>query len=458
MVEDIANLGVVPSGYSYSLLPMFQIALAVMMEIFSINYLYASMILSSIVGVTILLLVYSIALKVTNDPRVAFTSMIIAMMGNYVIFSLSWFIPNSLACCLSLAALYIFINYIENRKVSYLLLLAAICSTLILTHTLISAITFLMLLSYGLIFAFINGYFGRKKHEYWHYASMPILLIIAMLTWWGYASGYIGYLADMITWGFSRDFFVSGSRAVALYSASIPGLEYQLSILPLISFVALGILGLLMLLRKYEVVPSIRAVSYCLVILVPLAISFFTTILGISFLEERWWILVQIFFSIPVAFFIVTVLGKPKLNISKPILVIALTFIMLLSATSPVASVDAGFFTEDITVRYATVDSEMIAAEFIIGHVNSGLVTDDYFSNVMKKTGGQLVSTYDGGIVNRSFTEYGSKTIVIRKEILTNPFLLDWVGAYRLEYDPMAMVMSEGMNTIYSDSSVYALN
>ncbi len=458
-LKILAN-GHIPEGFNYSNLPFAHVEMAITSLLGNLNFKLASIISISIVQIIGLILFIFLIGRTLFNENVGLISALLLSTANCIIQFGSWTIPNTIA------ALYIpFILYLlfknENTKIIIGLIMFLMIG-LILTHTVTSLWMVLVLIVGILIFNInkLNNKDKSNKNRDNVYISINLLLFFAvfMIFWWMNSSGLVfSNVIGMLQWGLNVDH--TGLILTNSYSNSIPLIEKLYNNMGLFLFSGISLLGFLYILSKKDY----NSALFGFIALSTLSVGFFSLITSKDLLNERWFYFAEILIAPLVAIGLIIILNTIKrkkiVKIVMPLFFCILSFIMITSLT---AEFDNSTFFPDMGSRSALTTSEVDAAYFFSLHSITGIKSDFYYavnpsSSIFINYDNMSVynmSLIDSDLLNRSFSLQNNNIIILRKEIVNNPFSLEG-GVYKLNYDPNDLLLNDSnFNKIYDSSSV----
>lgn len=449
----------IPENYSYSKLPIFHLLIVTTSLITVLSYKFATMMSISLVQIICNAIFVFLLGKYLFNYKIGLLASLMVIIANHHIYMSYWSIPNALAAIFIPIVLYLLFKIKKEKTLHALALSIFFMGTLILTHT-ISAMCMAIIL-FVLWFAFIlfNIIYSNFNIIYSKInnpisLTISIFFIIAMFTWWNYASGSLNTFANLIKWGFSIDIFVHAPNKVLNYVTTVPFFEQIFYSLGIFLFFSLSFIGIFYMVSKKG---NSFSFSITLAGFTPLALNFFSVITGHSIIEHRWWYFSQILLAIPMAIAIILISNWKGKNskfkfIFSFLFVMVLTFLMIMSTP---ANTDNRIFSPNIGIRYAYTESEMNVASFFARTSVNTIFTDFYYGLAFSNQYSNVsVLSLDESLYNKNF-KHDETIKIIRKEIISRPFGLYGV-LYCLDYDPNEILCSSGFNKIYDSSMVDA--
>lgn len=448
---DLIGSGFIPTGFSYSSLPIFHLIIGTNAILTATDYKIATM-LSVGLGqvICIPLFLYILGKSLFSSSKVGVMAALLATLANHQIYMSYWSIPNGFAGIYILTIIFlIFKARREGSKIPYLLSIAAMVP-LILTHTIGAlGMAIILLLGEGLYYLYNMI---RPEDRGPVFLRIACAFTIGMFTWWMYASQAFGTLVKLLEWGFNRDVF-AGEVNVSVNVALVPLSEQVFNNIGLFLFFALSFIGIFYILSR----KSHHAWIFAFIAFTPLIIGFSSLVSGHSIIEHRWWYLSQVLLAIPLAVSVLLVAAgtqkKGAGTLKKTMmfmLVAGLAFVMILS---PPANVDNNLFSPNSATRAAFTDSEIQSTTTIAGMTEARIGTDFYWSSVCNLLLDVRTISIDSALQSGDYLGTGLHLILIREYIVHEPFTL-YGHPYRITYDPAPGLEQQGFDTVYDSCSV----
>ena len=453
LTDQIINERSVPEGYySYSKLPLFHLMIAATSLLSGLPYKFATMVSVSL-GQTICnaVFVFLIANYLFRNPRIGLLASLMVVIANQHIFMSYWSIPNSFAAVFIPIALYLILfRFRDHSRSSSTVLCIIVLATIILTHTITAMCMAILLFAAWGALAFYCVYHSRSDN---HVSLLaPIGFTIAMFAYWTYASGNIGMLGHLIKWGFSEDVFVSTPDEFRGYAAVIPLGEQLFNNLGMFLFFAFSFIGIFYMISRRG---SSSSFAMAWVGTTPLAIGFFSLILGYAVIEDRWWYFAQILLSIPLAVAIYTV-GTWKTKNLKSLYCFVFGFAVVLSflmIMSPTANIDNATFSSNTNWRATPIASEL-QAQTILDHYDGISKSDIYYASRLSYFG-YSTEPFCKEIADRDLASLAGDLVLVRDAVITGPFMF-FSGIYKLDYNLSDLIDATDFRRIYDSGSVCA--
>jgi hypothetical protein len=242
--------------------------------------------------------------------------------------------------------------------------------------------------------------------------------------------------------------------AVAYYQDHVvPVSEYLFNNLGFFLFCAFALIGAFAMLSK-----SLRnRYGFALVIagLIILAVSFFVMYNLRGWLIGRFNYLLQVLLAIPLGVAFLWLASLPGRKIVSAclisIVVFALSFLMVMS---PQANEDNRIFSPNTIIRYGFTQSELEAVN-TVSNIWDGKIGSDWIYCLLRflpELDGRIVNVCDQ-LYSQNFTGCQDMLVLIRKEIVVNPFQIS-DAPFRLNYDPRQALTEQGFSRVYDSGSV----
>jgi hypothetical protein len=446
---------VVPPNEAYSSLPVFHLLIGVLSLLTGLSYKLAAILSVSLVQLTVdCTILYLMGRYLLSSSRVGLMASLMVIIANQHIFMSYWSIPNAFAAVFILAIL--FLLWRTGAGVSWevrAVLLAIPMAALILTHSVSSMCMALVLIAV----------WGAYVVCRWLYPEMitsvkspvplavPALFLGGMLGWWYFGTTLVRTLEDLISQGFSADFFITTPVDLLLKRISVPVGEQIFNNVGLFLFFALSFIGIFYLIstRRDDRIAFVAAG------ITPLLVGFLSLLAGYAVLYERWWFFSQILLAIPAGIGVMVICtrsfgGSLTLTVSASLLLVsALTFLLIMS---PAANVDNHLFSENSMMTYSLTESELASMSTVSLYDTSIIRSDTYFSNTLVKKGIKTLPLNDT-FYTGDLEGLASDTVLIRDVILSQPFLIH-SSLIRLDYNLQNRMESLNFSRIFDDGTV----
>lgn len=318
------------------------------------------------------------------EERIALLSVLMLLVSSEHIQWGYWIIPMSYGIALFPMVMYLISSISTSDSLHYREINILILVITILTHTVTSVVTLAFLAAMRISYIVYLNFKGLRRPEKSIEPISVILFAVLLISYWMYASGFIGYIAESIKFGFSMDSFIP-------HKVTRNIVEYTLERLALYTFAFFSIIGFLYIL---EINRDKTTILRVLLSISAIIISFFVVggyILNFTdFLPTRWFVFIFILSSMACAVGLNVIAKKRPIFIF--ILMIMYSFIMITSYSANL--------TDDIiplmnTPCYALKYSEMKGANTICNHTDIGnntdnlgncsIYTDAFYANYISK-------------------------------------------------------------------------
>jgi hypothetical protein len=447
-VQQIISNGNIPSGGLYSDLPLFHLMLAAFLLLTNlVSYSLASiMIISMVQFIVISILIFKISQVYLKDFKIGLLAVLFLSGSSFEILYGFLSIPNTMASTILFVMIYLLLFKKQNGMLSIVTVILIAAFSLIITHTMTS-VAFVLLLV--ILYIFDQKYLFTNYSKNYSKISLGflILFIVAMISWWSYASKIaFDEMVSLLAWGLTTNPLVgeTGSTTTAVVIT-----ESLVNYLPVFVFLSLSVLGLLKLLSTKE-----RSWTFMAILgIVPLGIGAVTFVALPFLVPERWWYLAEIFLAIPLAMSVIMLVTKRKHKVKTLLLTgSVLCILVLFSTLSIFANYDNPVATPNTSFRYALTTSEIVSHQAMDKYYNS-VYTDRYY---IWWFGPHGIDSKDIGhsIITKNFTGIPNNVpIVIRSNIIDRTVLIDSVP-YKMKYDLYQTLYDQGYQKTYDSGSV----
>lgn len=431
-----------PSGFSYSFTPLFHTLVGSTSLILEVDLKEAMMLSVSLGQIVITaLLIFLLGTLITGNLRVGLLGSLVLTISDHEIYMTSTIIPSSLAAVFVLIILLMLLQAERNRGLA-VMLAVFFMGAVIWTHT-IASVWVAASLTVGVAAAYLV--MARRRVDRVSTLALTAFFVTIMLGWWGYASGTMTDLSQLIRWSFSKD-LIEPTRMLI----SIPLSEQLLNAAGMYILFALSLVGVLYLMARTKVRFSFEL---SLILVVPLVIAFVSMVTGLFVNVQRWFFYAQIATAIPAAIAIFLMLGLPSRRrvrvAASGILVAVITFLMIMSGT---ASTDNQLLAPALVVEGGPTVGEMAAA-----HTTTAMwphpAVDIAYSSVFLMESGYSFTLLDDSFLVQDYGSLRDHIVLIRENILDSPFHLRG-GLYQLDHEPETVLYAQGYSKVYDDRAV----
>lgn len=457
--NSIITKGHVANGFGYSGIPLFHLLLGSSALLVGSDYKLVSM-LVMIVGQLIceVLVVYLVATQVFNRHKVGLYASLVVVFASLSIHMSYEPTPTTLAFTFVLVVLLLMLRY-DHKGLKGMSLIIFVLVVIVLTHS-VTAICMATTLIIG--YAIIKMRWLVPAHpRQFASATLIILFLVIMLGWWSYSPGIIPQLKELISYGFNRDYFGTGTLPLP----TIPAVETILKWAGMMVYFSLAIIGVL---HSISIKGNLRAIYVSVLGMTFLAVGIFALTAHLGLLEDRWWYYAQVILAIPLGatfYFIGNLLSKGSKSRSgrKQVLIaLGIASLAIISILSPIANIDNSALFPNSGIRYAFTSSELQGASFTTSTTNGTISSDSDFitsssSSVYINYIGvspNRLSSLDVALMTHNITSDGSIQ-VIRTVIYDKPLRLEG-QVYHLDYDLGQTLDASNVNKIYSNGGATA--
>ena len=429
--------------FSYSNMPLFHLLVGSTSLIDNFDYKTA-MVLSVSLGqiIVLVLSIFLLGRLVTGSSRIGMLGALIVAFSDHFTMMAATAIPGSLAA--AFVPLMLFMLLLAPRKGGLAIGIAAfLMGAVVLTHT-ITSTWVAAFMSVGIVASFIAG-----KRERWERISTPALFaffITIMIGWWGYASGDVDYLAELLKLGFSKE-LVEPSRMLL----NLPIQEQLLVAAGMYVMFALSLIGTFYLMARWR---RNRCFEMALILVTPLAIGFLSMLTGLFINQQRWFFFAQIALAVPAAISLYLIFGLPSRRKTRMAAMGCITAVVaFLMISGGIANTDNPFLSPTITVRGGATLGELAAAQTTSG-MGPPPAVDSTYANPFLLWVGYDFMRLDDALIDRDFNSTDGHLVLIRDAVADGSTFDITGGLYRLDYPVEEVLYSSGYSKIYDDASV----
>jgi len=445
-----------------------------------LDYKMAAMFSVSLSQVVCIILFIFLLGKFIHSAKAGLLAALSLGTANSFIWFSYWTIPNTMGVVFIPIIIYLLFKLRQEKPKTSICLSVLFIAVVILTHTIATVMLVVILFSLWLGFELYKSLRYQAAERAWIFLVTALILTGAGLIYWIFVSGDIHYLIIL-----ARMF---GAKFLAIFTPGAgppPGelspleaavAQYQNLIVPLserlfnqlgfLSFCAFALIGSFALLSQ-----RLRnRYGFALVIagFIILAVTYMGTATGF-FAFERFGYPSQVMLAIPVGMAFLSLASLPGKKIANAcligIMVFALSFLMVMN---PGVNEDNRTFSPNTIVRYAFTQSELDALNTLSDTYDGKTGTDWYIWELSNKIGADwyigdhgAIPVLHANVVDigeqiylRDFSHLNDTLILLRKEIIQQPFKIYSEGVYRLTYDPRQSLAEQGFSKIYDCGSV----
>jgi hypothetical protein len=447
-------------------------------------------ILSPVQIVGDVILVYLIGKELLNS-RIGLMSVLVMVVGGWFVFYGYWIIPNTLAMTFALAVAYLFLKAHKTMDWRYASGGIAALVVVVYGHPLPILWLWILLAAFGV--SFIVHHYLYQRHVKLPKRAVGFMagLIVLPLALWSVVST-------------TRDTIMSGLRQIAAILLPQPAQSVQVAVAKPISsdlspmavpahpadgtptdlmqnmldkahfpefflnsagvlvFFVVAFVGVLYLASKRR--GSIygftfAAAATCIVLLAALPARIFS---GMIF-SDRWMYMGQITMAVPLAIaLVVAVNGIRQWFLRSALAGLAVAIICFLSIIGLPANTDSRSISQNQIVRYGFSQGELDAARWAWYNRHGTIGIDPQYQYAFfypdligeGSPAGYLerITPY---LEKGDFAGCNCSIILIRKEIVDEPFGWGDNRIYKLTYDPALVLAEQGWNEVYDNGEVY---
>ena len=429
--------------FSYEHIPLFHLLVGSTSLVDQLDY-KAAMTLSVSLGQTVVLILFTFLLgrSLTRSPQLGLLAALVLAFSDHEIMMAATVIPGSLAAAFVPVIIYMLVKVKRWRGVAIGISAFLMCAV-VLTHTITSTWVAAFMVV-GIIASFIAG-----KRERWMKVSTPALsafFITIMIGWWGFASGDVNYLAELLRLGFSKELVEPGRMLI-----SLPVQEQLLVAAGMYILFALSLIGIFYLMARWR---KGHSFEMALILATPLAIGFLSMLTGLFINQQRWFFYAQIALAIPAAISLYLIFGLPTRRQARVaamgLFTTGMAFLMIMGG---IANTDNPILSPTAVVRGGTTLGEMAAAQTTSSMGPPPAMDSSYASPFLLFVGYDFMRL-DDAFVDRNFSGADGHLILIRDAVADGSTFDIVGGLYRLEYPVEEVLYSSGHYKVYDGGSV----
>jgi len=183
-----------------------------------------------------------------------------------------------------------------------------------------------------------------------------------------------------------------------------------------------------------------------------LFICYLSILLGKEIIAHRWWYLSQILLSIPLSVSFLILISQIRMEKIRPVifggLIIGLSFLMIMS---PDANIDNQLFSPNTGVRNGLIESELSGYKLIVSVSNHSIVTDELPAQNLRNMDFNI-SALKLSFLEENFSSYQDNTIIIREEIINNPFKFYNINL-NLNFNPN-LILEKNFSKVFNSNTL----
>jgi hypothetical protein len=462
----ILHAGHIPSGYhQYSQLPTMHLMIGGTMLITGLDYKMATMFSVSLLQVVCNIMFIFLLGKFIHSAKAGLLAALSVGTANYFIQFSYTPVPNTMGVVFIPIIIYLLFKLRQEKPKVSICLSVLFIAAVLLTHTVATVMLVAVLFLIWLAFELYKRLRYQAAERAWVFLVVTLVLTAAGLSYWA---------RDPFIWRNLSDLVRAFEAALLRGFAPLPGnltplqaavVQYQTHVVPvseqlfnqlgLFSFYGLAFVGSFAMLGR-----SLRnRYGFALVIasLLILAANFFVILPFQSWLVPRINHLLQILLAIPVGTAFLWLASLPGRKIASACLigtiVFALSFLMVMS---PQLNRDNRTFSANTIVRYAFTESELQAFDTASTFYDGEIGIDGYGVRPLQLTlaPSNEISSIDDQLFSRDYGDCRDMLVMIRKEVVVNPWEISDLGPFRLDYDPRQALMKQGFSEVYDNGLV----
>jgi hypothetical protein len=360
--------------------------------------------------------------------------------------------PNIYAVVLIAVLVYILIINRSNRSPFISVLGLLLMALIILTHTLAS-IAFLIIIG--------TFWLGDKAYSYIYQTNENndrrvtfftfSLFLIAMLSYWIFASGHFVFLVKVFRWAFDTSLFTPPppEKIIAL-SSQVPIKDILLDRSGYFLLYSLSVLGCLHAFRKRYTNPTLFIIVIFSAVFS--LIGFVGSAINAYVQPTRWYFTSQIFLSIPAAIGLLMLANLMKYK--NLFLIFIISAFGFLSVSSSLVNSDTPILSSNRTFRKSFIQSEIISLNTIANlYPQITILTDQHSLAYLANIKGITIREFTDQLSTQDFTQSKNDMLLIREYIVNNVFYSRGV-LWKLNFDLLGSITQQGFSAIYDSGSV----
>lgn len=466
----ILDAGHIPAGCLYSGLPGMHLVTGSTALITGLDYKMATMLSVSLLQVVCNTLFIFLLGKFIHSTKAGLLAALVLSVGNWYIMYVYSTIPMAMAVIFIPIVIYLFFKLRQESPGASICLAALFMVSLIVTHG-IAALMLAMLLFFVWLGAAIHN-----RLRYQAAAGLRIFLIAAILfsgatlIYSGFVSGQttrLNRLMELFRGEYTTGLLPPGvvepppsepsplSMAVAQYrNQTVPAGEHLFNNLGFYLFCTLAFVGAFTMVAGAT--RNRYGFAFVAAALLILAVNFIVLLPFQPWLSGRFNHFLQILLAVPLGIALIWLVGLPRKRIAGALLIGTSVFILsFLMMMSPQLNLDNQTFSPNTIVRSAFTRAELQAID-TAANFYDGRLGIDFFSVRSLQVAlapDNEISPIDEALYGQDYADLRDMLVVIREEIVTNPFR-QARGPFRLDHDPRQALGRQGFSRVYDCGSV----
>jgi hypothetical protein len=462
----ILDAGHIPPGFQqYSQLPGMHLMIGGAMLITGLDYKMATMCSVSLLQVVCNIMFIFLLGKFIHSTKAGLLAALALGIANWHILSAYWTVPNDMAVIFIPIIIYLLFKLRQEKPKVSICLSVLFIAAVILTHTIATVMLVIVMFLIWLAFELYRRLRYQAAERAWVFLAVALVLTAAGLTFWA---------RDYFIWSNLRGLVRAFEAALLRGFTPLPGnltplqaavVQYQTRVVPvseqlfnqlgLFSFFGLALVGSFAMLGRN--LRNRYGFALVIVSLLLLAANFLVILPFQGWLVPRFNHLLQILLAIPLGTAFLRLTGLPSRKIASACLigtiVFALSFFMVMS---PQLNRDNRTLSPNTIVRYAFTESELQAFDTVSTFYDGKIGIDGYAVSPLQLSlaPNNEISSIDDQLFSGNYDDCQDMLVLIRKEVVVNPWEISNLGAFRLDYDPRQALTEQGFSKVYDCSSV----
>ncbi len=376
--DFLISTGHIPSNSAYSGLPLFHIIVTSLRLLSGLDYLNCSFVMMSSVQLFIVLPSIVVVISKLSSTRIAPLAVFILINSALFIEFSWWIVPNAFAVGWIILVVCLHFNTNMNKNFKFLLIIIFIIS-IIITNT-IASVCLIITLSIIFITDRLNSAESRSNLNKMGYGIVLISLVLTF-SWWVYASGHISNFANLINWGFSRDYFYPQLSIDSVVVEFYNDLNYFSKISPIYNLFVVILISTASLLIFITDSLDNRIKTIFTIGAVLSAIGVVPNLFGVDLLIQRW-LYIGLIFLAPINGLIlyqyIQSIKKAEIKFAVACIIGVILTIGLI--INPAFSMDRPDISGDTAVEYGISEMDDYFLERLTHYSEGNVFIDDYYT------------------------------------------------------------------------------